>query len=244
MTSTGEHAAPVHVVLVPGFWLGAWAWDDVVPHLERAGLRVHAVTLPGLEAPSAERAGLTLADHVAALRAVVAGLDGPVVLVGHSGGAAPVSGVVDANPARISRVVYVDAGPLPDGAAIAPDLPADAVDWPLPEWADLERDGNSVAGLDEAALTRLRERSVPEPAGVARSPARLSNPGRTQVPATVVCASMPAQVLKTAVEERRPWVAELVGLEHLEIVELPTGHWPMLSRPADLAELIAAAARR
>ncbi|MFD1504963.1 alpha/beta hydrolase [Georgenia yuyongxinii] len=244
MTSSQEHPEPVHVVLVPGFWLGAWAWEHVVPDLERAGLRPHPVTLPGLDAPSADRAGLTLADHVAALREVVVALDGPVVLVGHSGGAAPVSAVVDADPERIRRVVYVDAGPLPEGAAIMPDLPADAVDWPLPEWADLERDGTSVAGIDEDGLARFRERSVPEPAGVARAPSHLSDPRRKQVPTTVVCASMPAQVLRTAIDERQPWAAELADLAHLEIVELPTGHWPMFSRPADLSRLIVAAARR
>jgi len=50
MTTT-HTPATTHVVLVPGFWLGAWAWDDVVPVLRDAGLTPHAVTLPGLESP-------------------------------------------------------------------------------------------------------------------------------------------------------------------------------------------------
>ena len=44
-----DRTGATHVVLVPGYWLGAWAWDDVVPGLRSAGLVPHPVTLPGLQ---------------------------------------------------------------------------------------------------------------------------------------------------------------------------------------------------
>jgi pimeloyl-ACP methyl ester carboxylesterase len=37
------------IILIPGFWLDASSWAEVAPALERAGNRVRALTLPGLE---------------------------------------------------------------------------------------------------------------------------------------------------------------------------------------------------
>src|SRR5665648_793194 len=118
MTTT-HTPATTHVVLVPGFWLGAWAWDDVVPVLREAGLTPHAVTLPGLESPGDDRSAVTLDDHVTAMRDLIDGLTGDVVLVGHSGGGAVVQMVTDQRPERVRRVVYVDSGPVLDGVAVA-----------------------------------------------------------------------------------------------------------------------------
>ncbi|MPV37164.1 alpha/beta fold hydrolase [Georgenia subflava] len=235
-------ATEAHVVLVPGFWLGAWAWDDVVPHLQEKGVRTHPVTLPGLESAGDDRVGLTLDDHVAAVREVVAGLDGAVVLVGHSGAAAVVQSVVDADPTRIRRVVYVDSGPLADGAAIMPELPADVADLPLPTWAEFTERGESYEGIDETGLALFRERAVAHPAGVARSAVRLRDERRKDVPVTVVCCTIPAGVLRDAIDAGEPWAAELLGAD-VELVDMPTGHWPMFSRPFDLAEAILGAVR-
>jgi len=52
------------IVLVPGFWLGAWAWDEVAEALRADGHDVTAVTLPGLESADADRSGVTMEDHV------------------------------------------------------------------------------------------------------------------------------------------------------------------------------------
>ncbi|MBD8080325.1 alpha/beta hydrolase [Cellulosimicrobium arenosum] len=235
----------VHVVLVPGFWLGAWAWDDVVPHLEAAGLVPHAVTLPGMAADdtAAERATTTRDDHVDAVAALVAGLDGDVVLVGHSGGGPVVQQVVDRDPARVRRVVYVDTGPLVDGAALSPGLPADVTEQGLPTWDELAEQGSSTDGLDDAALARFRGRAVPTPAGVARDPVRVSDPARLAVPATAICSSVPSTVLAEMAHPGPPLHTELGELADLTYVDVPTGHWPMLSRPRELAEAIADAAR-
>lgn len=74
------------VILIAGFWLNASSWDGVVPALEAAGHRVHALTLPGLASIDDDRTGVGLADHVAAVVKAIDDLDGSVVLVGHSGG--------------------------------------------------------------------------------------------------------------------------------------------------------------
>ncbi|MFJ1512002.1 alpha/beta fold hydrolase [Cellulosimicrobium funkei] len=240
MSTHGTSEQPVHVVLVPGFWLGAWAWDDVVPHLEAAGLVPHPVTLPGLEpgATAADRAHVTRADHVAAVTRLVDGLDGRVVLVGHSGGGPVVQEALDRDPTRIERVVYVDTGPLVDGAALSPDLPADVAEVPLPTWEELAEGGSSLDGLDEAALARFRERAVPTPGPVARGVVHVSDPRRLEVPATAVCSSIPSAVLAEMAHPGPPLHTELGEVGDVTYVDLPTGHWPMFSRPRDLAAVI------
>ena len=242
MTTTPSTPTPTtHVILVPGYWLGAWAWDAVVPALRTAGLVPHAVTLPGLDLACADRSTVKLDTHVAAVRDLVYTLDGDVVLVGHSGGAVVVQMVTDQRPDRIRRVVYVDSGPVLDGVALFPGDPA--TDLPLPSWADLEAAGSSLAGLDDTALARFRELAVPQPGGVATAPAHLGDPRRLAVPATVICASIPSEVLQQlAATGQLP--TELPLWTDVQYVDVPTGHWPMLSRPTDLAAAIAEAASR
>lgn len=240
MTTTATH-----VILVPGFWLGGWAWDDVVPALRDAGLDPHPVTLPGL-APGDDVSGVTAtvtrADHVAAVTDLLDALDGDVVLVGHSGGGAVVGEVVDRRPDRVRRAVYVDSGPLEDGAALALDLPADVAGLPLPSWDELAAEGSSLDGLDDAALSRFRERAVPHPARVARGEVHVGDTRRFDVPVTAVCTSLPSEVLRTMVDGGPPLHTEL-GRFDVTYVDLPTGHWPMFSRPDDLAAAIVEAAR-
>ena len=102
-------AAPI--VLVPGFWLGAWAWDDVVTALRADGHDVTALTLPGLEALRADRASVTLADHVDAICEAVRACDDPVVLAVHSGAGGAGYAASDRIPEMIAAMVYVDSGP-------------------------------------------------------------------------------------------------------------------------------------
>ncbi|MBD5785825.1 alpha/beta hydrolase [Cellulosimicrobium terreum] len=244
--SDGPSTDPVHVVLVPGFWLGGWAWDDVVPHLAAAGVVPHAMTLPGMSPQDTPevRAATTRDDQVAAVAALVAGLDGDVVLVGHSGGGPVVQEVADRDPGRVRRVVYVDAGPLVDGAALSPDLPADVTELGLPTWDELTEQGSSLDGLDDAALARFRERAVPTPGPVARGPVRVSDPARLAVPTTAICSSIPSTVLAELANPGPPLHTELGELTDLTYVDVPTGHWPMFSRPRELADAIVGAARQ
>ncbi len=103
--------APLDIVLVPGLWLDGASWDEVVPHLQAAGRRTHPLTLPGMESLDADRSGITLDDHVAAVVAAIDAADGPVVLVGHSAGAGIASAAVDARPDHVARAIYVGGFP-------------------------------------------------------------------------------------------------------------------------------------
>ena len=237
------HRTLTPIVLVPGYWLGGWAWDAVVEHLRSAGLEAHAVTLPGLESAAAPRADIHGADHVAAVLAALDAAPSPAVLVAHSGGGAIASAVLDVAPHLVARVVYVDSGPVSDGSIARPDLSPDLTELPLPSFADLVAGGASLDGLDEAALLRFRERAVPHPAGPLRDPVRLPHGGGAGVPATIVSCSFPAQTVRDLVASGDPMFAPLAGLTDVTYIDLPTGHWPMWSRPAALADVLAETAR-
>ena len=238
-----DPSSSTRFVLVPGFWLGGWAWEQVSPHLRATGATVREVTLPGLEEVDAPRAEVTLEDHVQAVVDALAEDERPAVLVGHSGAGPVVHAATDRAPQRVRRVVYVDSWPLPHGSAVMPDLDPALAEVRLPGWKTLEDDGNSLAGLTPDDLARFRTRAVPQPAGPAREPVRLSgHPGLLEVPVTVVASSLGADDVRSLVAGGSPYFAELARLD-ATVVDLPTGHWPMFSRPQDLAdELLRAAA--
>ncbi|TKR27346.1 alpha/beta hydrolase [Cellulomonas hominis] len=230
------------ILLIPGHWLGAWAWDEVVAHLTGAGHRAVPMTLPGLDPADPERASRTLDDQAAAIEQAMhragASAGRPVVVVAHSGANAPVSLVLDRHPGWVRHVVWVDSGPVAPGTVAAPDGPDEL---PLPPFDALGQQA-SLDGLGEASLERFRTRAVPQPGAALRQPVQLSDPGRLEVPTTLVCCSIPGAQVRELADGGHPMFAEVARLRHVEFVDLPTGHWPMWSRPADLAEVVLTAA--
>ena len=228
------------ILLIPGHWLGAWAWDDVLDHLTGMGRRAVPITLPGLVGEDPERASRTLEDQTAAIEQAVAGETGPVIIVAHSGANAPVSLVLDRHPHLIRRVVWVDSGPVSSGTVFAPG--ANMEELPLPPYEVLGQQA-SLEGLSAGVLERFRARAVPEPGPVLREPVELSNEARYKVPATIVCCSLPSTQMMELASSGNPMFAEVARLGNLDLIDLPTGHWPMWSRPAGLAAVIAEASQ-
>jgi pimeloyl-ACP methyl ester carboxylesterase len=239
------------IVMIPGAWLDASAWDGVRPVLEAAGHTVHALTLPGKESVHADRSGIGLEDHVAAVVDVVDRLTadgGRVVLVGHSAGGTIAFAASDRRPDSVARVVYVDAGPSPEGSAVNEEVPVVDGEVPLPAWDFFEEP--DLEGLDDALREQFRARAVPEPRGVFFDPLHLTDDRRRDVPTTIVaCEKFPgfdsASAMYLAfIEQGAPFVAELASLRDYELVDLPTGHWPMFTRPEDLGRAILAAVEK
>jgi pimeloyl-ACP methyl ester carboxylesterase len=227
------------IVLVPGFWLGAWAWDEVAAALRADDHDVTALTLPGLESAEADRSAITLTDHVDAICDAVTAAGAPVVLAVHSGAGVPGYAATDRIPGQIAAVVYVDSGP----ATAALDPGNSAAEVPLPSWEEMEADGNSLEGLTPAQLDTFRRRAVPEPGASYRHAPVLTGEERLGVPSTIVCTSMTSEQIKAAVEKGYPWVGGLAELRDVTYVDLPTGHWPMWSRPLDIAGIIGSVAK-
>lgn len=225
------------IVLVPGFWLGAWAWDDVAELLRAEGHDVTALTLPGLEAAEADRSAVTFDDHVDAICEAVTAAGEPVVLAVHSGAGAPGYAATDRIPERIAAVVYVDSGP----ATAALDPGFQGVELPLPPWDQLDE---NLDGIGDDQLETFRRRAVPEPAGAMRGSAELTNDARLDVPSTAICTAYTSEQYKEAVAQGQTWLGGFGELRDVTWVDLPTSHWPMWSRPRELAAVIGAVARR
>ena len=225
------------IVLIPGFWLDGDSWNEVAAPLRDAGHSIHSLTLPGLESRDADRSGITFQDHVDAVTAALDAIDAPVVLVGHSGGGAIAWAAVDARPDRVARVIYVDSGPLAEGGCVNDEIPIVNGEAPLPDWSFFEPD--DLIDLTDELRERFRAIAIPEPARVTSDPIHLSDPRRYDVPATIICCEFRTEQLKVWLEHGE--MAEIPRLTNADLVDLPTGHWPQFTKPAELAASILAA---
>ena len=226
------NAAPI--ILVPGFWLGAWAWDEVAAALRADGHDVTALTLPGLESADADRSNITMADHVAAIVDAVKAAPAPVVLAVHS--ATGFSGYAASGqvPERVAAMVYVDTAP--GVGALDPDFKD--TEKPM-VWEDIEAEEN-LDGLSEEQKETFRRRAVPVPGGVLREAADLGSDARRDIPSTLICTGFTAEQYQAYARED-PVMSFLAGIPELRNatwIDLPTSHWPMWSRPQELADII------
>jgi pimeloyl-ACP methyl ester carboxylesterase len=226
------NAAPI--ILVPGFWLGAWAWDEVVADLRADGLDVSAITLPGLESADADRSSITLSDHVDAIVEAVKAAEVPVVLAVHSASGFSGYAASDRVPDRIAAMVYVDTAP--GKGALDPEFVG--LEKPL-IWKDIEAEEN-LDGLTEEQKETFRQRAVPVPGGVLREAIELTNDARKDIPSTLICTGFTSEQYKTYAKEHPEWafLAGIPELRNATWIDLPTSHWPMWSRPKELAAII------
>jgi len=230
-------AAPI--ILVPGFWLGAWAWDEVAGLLRADGHVVSALTLPGLELREADRSGVHHADHVAAICAAVSAADAPVVLAVHSAAGFTGYAASDRLAERIAAMVYVDTAP--GKGAMDPDF--SATEKAVPTLDEL-RAGENLDGLSGDQLAELLSRGVPEPGNVLREELPLTDDARLDIPSTIIATGYTSEQYREAAGEGYSWLAGIGELRNLGWVDLPTSHWPMWSRPSDLAAIIGAIAEQ
>lgn len=226
------------IVLVPGFWLGAWAWDEVAGLLRADGFDVTALTLPGLESKDADRSKIHFEDHVQAIVKAIEEAGRPVVLALHSATGFSGYAATDRVPEKIAAVVYVDTAP--GKGALDPSF-SDA-ERPM-VWADIEAEEN-LDGLSEAQRETFRERAVPVPGSLIREGAELTNDARLDLPSTLIATGFTAaDYRKYAAEEKPAWLAGLPELHDVTYIDLPTSHWPMWSKPKELAAILADVAR-
>jgi pimeloyl-ACP methyl ester carboxylesterase len=222
------------IILVPGFWLGAWAWDEVAAILRADGHEVTALTLPGLESVDADRSGITLQDHIDAITNAVLAADRPVVLALHSATGFSGYAASDRIPDRIAAMVYVDTAP-----GITPlDPDFEGVEKPM-VWDEIEAEEN-LDGLSEAQKETFRQRAVPVPGSLLRDAVSLTNDARRDIPSTLICTGFTAEQYQTYAREHPEWsfLAGIPELRKATWIDLPTSHWPMWSRPTELAAII------
>lgn len=230
----GERAS-MDILLIAGLWLDGSAWDDVVPALRDLGHRPVPLTLPGQGDGSA---AATLDDQVAAVLAAVDAAPGRPLVVGHSAAASLAWIAADARPQKVASVALIGGFPGVDGKPYADFFAVKDGAMPFPGWGPFE--GPDSADLHDAARQRIAEAAIPVPEGVATGVVRLTDERRFDVPVVLVCPEFsPAQA--------QEWIGagdvpELTRATHLEYVDIDSGHWPMFTRPTELARLLAAAA--
>ncbi len=219
------------MVLVPGFWLGAWAWDDVVKLLRADGHDVTAITLPGQDSRDTDRSKIVFADHVDAITNAVKSKSRPVVLAVHSASGFAGYAASDRVPEHIAAMVYVDTAPG------KPPLDADFKGDRTMEWEAVSTEEN-LDGLSEEQLATFRQRAVPVPGGVMRGTFEFTNDKRRDIPSTIIATGYPSAEYKKGVEKGWRFLSGVPELRNLTWVDLPTSHWPMWSRPRDLAKIL------
>jgi pimeloyl-ACP methyl ester carboxylesterase len=139
----------------------------------------------------------------------------------------------DRVPELLAAMVYVDTG----AGVGAMDAEFADAEKPLPSAEDLAANEN-LDGLSEEQLATFRRLAVPEPGGVLRDAIELTNEARLDIPSTVICTGYTSEEYKEAVEKSYDFVAGLADLRNVTYVDLPTSHWPMWSRPKELAQII------
>ncbi|MFL5654202.1 MAG: alpha/beta fold hydrolase [Ktedonobacteraceae bacterium] len=225
-------------LLIPGAWMGAWAWEPVTRGLRALGHHVHPVTLSGLS-EDADVSDVGLATHVDDVLSILeAGDLRDVVVVGHLYSGIVAGQVADRAPDRVAHTVFVEAFLPRDGKSML-----DALDerqredelrqiaenhgrWPAPDLTALE--GN---GLSTEQTQWLLERFIGHPGRTISEPAVL-NRSLAELQATYIACTMGGH-----------WVSDDVAAMRKEpnwtFRTIDTGHWPMVSTPDRLAELLA-----
>ena len=236
-------------VLVHGAWHGAWCWQRVVARLAAAGHRVHAVTLTGL----AERAHLlspliTLETHIADVaNTLVAEELEDVVLAVHSYAGMLGTAVADRMGGRLRHLVYVDAVVPKPGeswsgthasatreARLAAAAASADYSFPPPD--------PQVFGLAGGDLDWVRRRQTPHPGHTYQAPLAFDPHRVAGVPRTFVdCVQPPLgtiDVIRKRVRDPKYWDGAWAAGAGMRVVELPTGHDPMVSAPEALSGLL------
>ncbi|SEB73686.1 Pimeloyl-ACP methyl ester carboxylesterase [Streptomyces sp. 2131.1] len=226
-------------VLVAGAWLSGSVWDDVASRLRAAGHGVHPVTLSGVgEKRERPVGGQTHVNDVVEEVERLGLRD--VVLVGHSYSGIPVGQAAERLGDRLTRVVFVDASVPTDGESFVsawwqgPDALQGRLDgngglWALPEAAEFEGQD-----MTDEQIARFLAGATPHPGAALSDPAVLDRP----------LAELPATYIKCLLDGPEPGedVARLLTSERWELVTMDTGHWPMISRPDELAAILDKAA--
>lgn len=224
------------IVLLGGLWLPHETWDQVVAALAELGHRGVPVLLPG---QGDGNRTATLEDQVAAVLLAIDESEGKPLVVGHSASSALAWIAADARSQQVAGVVLVGGFPTPDGATYADFFPVVDGVMPFPGWEPFE--GPDSADLNTATRERLAAEMIPVPEGVSRGVVQLEDDRRYEVPVTLICPEFsPAQAQEWMDAGQVP---ELPLVKHLELVDIDSGHWPMVTKPRVLAELLAAATR-
>lgn len=219
------------IVLMPGLWLDSSAWDQVAAELRRLGHNPIAVPLPGTDDRSTSA---TLDDQIQAAVSAVDAADRPLV-VSHSAACALAWIVADRRPDDISGVVLIGGFPSADGEQYAPYFELVDGVMPFPGWEPFE--GPDSYDIDEETKKRMADEAIPVPAGVSHAVISLGDPRRYEVPVHMICPEFTPDDVKGWMAEGS--LPELAATTNYSLIDFDSGHWPMYTKPVELAGALA-----
>jgi len=230
---------PSTYVLLHGAWHGGWCWKRVAEPLRAEGHAVYTPTQTGLgERSHLLSRELTLDVFVQDVVHVLEFEDlRDVVLVGHSFGGFPISGVAERLPDRVRHLVYLDALVPESGRSpmslVPPETAAErrrlaqassgGLSIPVP-------DPSAFGVTDAADAAWLRARCTPHPLSAYESTLELRHPPGNGLPATYVAVT-PYYAPTASSRER----AKRLGWRYLE---MQAGHDAMVTSPRAVIELL------
>jgi pimeloyl-ACP methyl ester carboxylesterase len=240
-------------VLVHGAWHGAWCWRRVVDALHAQGHRTHAVTLTGVGDRSHLMSSLiTLETHIADVASTIVAEElRDVVLAVHSYAGMIGTAIADRMPERLKHLVYVDAVvPRPGEswssthtsatreARLAAAKSSPDFSFPPPD--------PSVFGLAAEDHAWVQRRQTPHPGHTYQAPLQFDPKRVAGVPRTFVDCVQPRlgtiDSIRPRVRDTNFWEGEWMRGGGMRVVEMQTGHDPMVSAPDELARLLASCA--
>jgi len=222
-------------ILIHGSYQGGWIWQPVATRLRAQGHLAHAPSLDGCADRAGQlRAGITVETQAAEIAQLLFYEDlHDVVLVGTSSGGMVLAKVAELARERISRLVFADALALQNGEAVS-----DIVTRPAgvnnglalgPTREDVE--GRLFADLEPDLRAWAVERYTLHPVAIHTSPVQLESFWSQSWDASVIYCR---QAVNPGEAHQRRCAEALGARWH----ELDTGHYPMLSTPDELAQLI------
>lgn len=221
----------VTFILIPGAWLGGWAWKKVTPVLQQKGHEVHPITLTGMgERVHLASSELNVETAIQDVLNVIKYNDlQDFVLVGHSFAGKVAAAIADRVPQRVRTILYLDAYRpkkevrIPQGG-FADEWPVDR--WKVPFPRDiLDSVGKDIQGTD---LRWMLSAVTPLPVKYFRNPVTLSENFDSIKNTYIFCTDGgdPVDEILEGKWGRLEGPYKIIG----------SGHWPMISKPDELAE--------
>lgn len=218
------------ILLIAGLWLKENVWDDVVDGLRRGGHRAIPVSLPGVDDDPSDA---SLEDQIAAVVAAVDAAEQPLV-VGHSAACTLAWIAADRRPDAVAKVVMIGGFPAEDGDTYASFFEVVGGVMAFPGWEPFE--GADSADLDEKARESIAAGAVAVPGGVAKGVVGLRDDSRYAVPVHLVCPEFSPKQAKAWIDGGE--VPELEKAKDVSFTDIDSGHWPMFSKPEELAQIL------
>jgi pimeloyl-ACP methyl ester carboxylesterase len=217
------------IILITGLWLPVSIWANVADELESFGHRPIAVALPGVD----ESASATLEQQLTAVLGAVDSAERPLV-VGHSAASTLAWMAADRRPMDVAAVVMIGGFPAANGSSYADFFPVVDGAMAFPGWEPF--DGPDSADLDDRTRAHIESIAVPVPAEVATAAVELSDDRRFGIPVILICPEYSPEDAKSWIEAGD--IPELQTADDVSVIDIDSGHWPMITRPVELARIL------